>query len=87
MDVDIDTLIDQTGAPDDRGFEEMDVRQLGPPKPLSKTLEMLTELDRKLLVQFNDRAPQHLYPKLEERGYQYETVETGDSTVTLIWSQ
>lgn len=87
MDVDIETLIEQTDVPDDRSIEELDVRQLGPPKPLSKTLEMLPELDRELLVQFNDRAPQHLYPKLEERGYQYETVERDDSTVTLIWAE
>ncbi|MFC7074100.1 hypothetical protein ACFQJ7_01885 [Halovenus rubra] len=42
---------------------------------LSNTLKRLTERDETVLVQYNDRASQHLYPKLEDRGYQYETLE------------
>lgn len=38
-----------------------------------------------MLVQTNDRAPQHLYPRLEDRGYAYETVEADDDIVTAIW--
>jgi hypothetical protein len=39
-----------------------------------------------VLVQVNDRAPRHLYPKLDDRGYEYATVETGDGpVVTTIW--
>jgi len=78
-------FVEQTDAPATQRVEELDVRQLGPPKPLSKTLERLTEIDETVLVQYNDRAPQHLYPKLEDRGYQYETVETDEMTVTVIW--
>nr|WP_127014713.1 DUF2249 domain-containing protein [Haloarcula argentinensis] len=79
-------LISETDAPDDAPMERLDVQSLGPPKPLKQTLERLAELnDDTILVQFNDRAPQHLYPKLKDRGYDFESVETDDSTVTIIW--
>jgi hypothetical protein len=78
-------FVDQTDAPESQPLEALDVRQLGPPKPLSNTLERLTEIDETILVQYNDRAPQHLYPKLADRGYQYETIETAEMTVTVIW--
>jgi uncharacterized protein (DUF2249 family) len=75
-----------TGAPVERDVERLDVRNLGPPNPLVDTLETLTELaDSTLLLQVNDRAPQHLYPKLEDRGYEYATVEAADSVLTAIW--
>jgi len=66
------------------------VRSLGPPEPLQRTLELLAELpDETVLVQRNDRAPQFLDPKLEDRGYAYETVEgseaSDDEVVTVIW--
>lgn len=35
-------------------------------------------------MQVNDRAPQHLYPRPEERGYSYDTVETADGVVTVV---
>ena len=41
--------------------------------------------DSTVLVQVNDRAPQHLYPKLDDRGYDYATVEADDAVVTGIW--
>ncbi|MEF8853497.1 MAG: DUF2249 domain-containing protein [Haloarculaceae archaeon] len=65
----------------------MDVRNLGPPKPLANTLERLPDLgDETVLVQLNDRVPQHLYPRLDDRGYEYGTVETGEGTVvTAVW--
>ncbi|WP_276273894.1 DUF2249 domain-containing protein [Haloarcula litorea] len=76
----------ETNAPTDAPTERLDVRSLGPPKPLTETLETLATLDDDaVLVQYNDRAPQHLYPKLDDRGYAYETVETDDVTVTVIW--
>ncbi|MDX1747446.1 MAG: DUF2249 domain-containing protein, partial [Halobacteriales archaeon] len=60
--------------------------ELPPPQPLQNTLERLTELDTgTILVQLNDRAPQHLYPKLTDRGYEYETVEIDGVVVTVIW--
>ncbi|RLM90636.1 DUF2249 domain-containing protein [Haloarcula sp. Atlit-7R] len=79
-------LVSETDAPDDAPTESLDVQSLGPPKPLKQTLELLADLDDDtVLVQFNDRAPQHLYPKLEDRGYDFESVETEDTTVTVIW--
>ncbi len=81
------SVLSETDAPTDAPTERLDVRELGPPEPLRQTLETLAELDDgTVLVQENDRAPQHLYPKLDDRGYDYETVETDDATVTIIWT-
>lgn len=75
-----------TDAPTDRPVETLDVRSLGPPHPLRQTLETLADLpDGTVLVQYNDRAPQHLYPKLDDRGYAYETIEEHEVTTTAIW--
>lgn len=77
--------LDAVDVPADAATETLDVRDLGPPKPLKNTLERLVELDEgTVLVQVNDRAPQHLYPKLTDRGYEYETVEIADAVVTVI---
>ncbi|QCS42820.1 DUF2249 domain-containing protein [Natrinema versiforme] len=80
------TVVDRTDAPSDRPQETLDVRSLGPPNPLQQTLERLVELpDETVLIQRNDRVPQFLYPKLEDRGYAYETAELEDEVVTVIW--
>ena len=80
-------VTDQLGVPADAPRERLDVGNLGPPKPLKNTLERLAELDDDtVLVQLNDRAPQHLSPKLEDRGYEYETAEMEDGVVTAIWT-
>ncbi|WP_276299324.1 DUF2249 domain-containing protein [Halorussus lipolyticus] len=79
--------VERTDAPADRPREVLDVRELGPPKPLTETLETLAdESDDAVVVQVNDRAPQHLYPKLEDRGYEFETVEDGEAVLTTIWT-
>lgn len=76
----------KTTAPSDRPTETLDARELPPPEPLRATLERLADLDDDVvLVQVNDRAPQHLYPKLTDRGYRYDTVVTDDGAVTAIW--
>ncbi|WP_135363805.1 DUF2249 domain-containing protein [Halosimplex halophilum] len=81
-----EAVVAETDAPSEAPRETLDVRDLGPPKPLANTLERLVELDDEtVLVQFNDRAPQHLYPKLDDRGYEYATVERDGVTVTAIW--
>lgn len=80
------TVLDGTAAPVDRPTETLDVRELGPPEPLTETLESLVSLpDETMLVQRNDRVPQFLFPKLDDRGYEYDTVEVGDEVVTAIW--
>lgn len=77
-----------TDAPTDAPRETLDARELPPPQPLQNTLERLTELDDEtVLVQHNDRVPQHLFPQLDDRGYSYETVETDDAVVTAIWRE
>lgn len=81
-------VIAETNAPEDRSIERLDVRDLGPPEPLRRTLELLAGLpDETVLVQRNDRAPQFLYPKLGDRDYRYETVEREDTVLTVIWKQ
>lgn len=76
----------ETDAPPDRSFETLDARELPPPKPLRNTLERLTELDDETsLIQINDREPQHLYPKLTDRGFEFETIDTDEGIVTVIW--
>lgn len=73
-------------APQDAPIEELDVRDLPPPEPMTETLERLTALaEDAVLLQRNDRAPEFLYPKLADRGFDYETVETAESVYTAIW--
>jgi TusA-related sulfurtransferase len=82
----VEEHVTDTEAPPDRPHETMDARDLPPPQPLQNTLERLVELDDEtVLVQLNDRAPQHLYPKLADRGYQYETLDTELGVITVIW--
>ena len=81
-----DDLLTETSAPIDRPRETLDARELPPPQPLRNTLERLTELNEEtVLVQLNDRAPQHLYPRLAGRGYVYDTVERENVVLTVIW--
>ncbi|WP_254767844.1 DUF2249 domain-containing protein [Salinilacihabitans rarus] len=81
-------VVDATGAPSGRPRESIDVRSCGPPEPLRRTLELLADLpDETVLVQRNDRVPQFLFPKLDDRGYAYETVERDDDVVTVIWRE
>jgi len=83
-----ESILAETGAPTDAPVETLDVAAAGPPAPLRQTLELLPDLDDDVvLVQYNDRAPQHLYPKLDDRGYAYETVEQADATVTVVWRE
>jgi len=80
-------LLAEAGVPTDADREYLDVAELPPPEPLSETLERVAEMDDDdVLVQSNDRVPQHLFPKLEDRGYTWESVEGDDGTVlTAIW--
>lgn len=80
-------FLEKSGVPKDTPYERVDAADLPPPEPLTKTLETLAQLDdEEVLVQTNDRAPQHLYPKLDERGYEYATFEeSDDEVVTVIW--
>ncbi|MFB6200774.1 MAG: DUF2249 domain-containing protein [Halorhabdus sp.] len=75
----------QQAVPDRPNTETVDVRELPPPQPLQETLESLSALDDDgVLIQINDRTPQHLFPKLDARGFAYES--TGDDPVyTVIW--
>ena len=81
------SVVDRTAAPADRPQTVLDVRSLGPPEPLAETLELLADCpDETVLVQRNDRVPQFLFPKLDQRGYEYETLELEREVVTVIWA-
>ena len=82
-----DGLLEHEGVPTGPGPVEVDVRELPPPEPLQETLGTLESMDTAgLLVQINDRQPQHLFPMLEERGFAYES--TGkDPAYTAIWEK
>ena len=80
-----DGLLGSEAIPNGREPTVTDVRDLPPPEPLQETMETLEEMDGDgLLIQVNDRQPQHLFPLLEERGFQYES-SGNDPTYTAIW--
>jgi hypothetical protein len=70
----------------DRPIDFLDARELPPPEPLQQTMNRLADLDEStVFVQLNDRVPQFLFPKLDDQGIAYETVETDDGVVTAMW--
>ena len=77
-----------TAVPVEGSCETLDVRELPPPRPLKETLERLAAMEgSSVLVQVNDREPQHLYPRLEDRGYEHQTVDGKDAVLTAIWPE
>ncbi|MFB6111391.1 MAG: DUF2249 domain-containing protein [Halobacteriaceae archaeon] len=81
-----DELPDALEHPPGWPVETLDVRDLPPPEPLAETLERASALEEgTVLVQFNDRLPQHLFPKLEDREFLHDSVETAEGAVTAIW--
>lgn len=84
----VDDLFETTALPADASREFLDARDLPPPQPLQQTLERLAAMDDgAVLIQFNDRVPQHLYPRLTDRGYAFETVDDGEVVVTAVWNE
>ena len=69
------------------GMVVVDARGLEPPQPMQRILEALAGLPAGAsLLAKTDRRPMLLYPKLDERGYQYDTREAdGDGFETRIW--
>lgn len=63
----------------------LDVRDLEPPEPMVRTLEVLATMARgKTLLQLNVRVPQFLLPKLDERGFAYEIREQSADLIRLF---
>jgi hypothetical protein len=49
-------------------------------------MNRLAELDdATVFIQLNDRVPKLLFPKLDDRGIDYETTETDEGVVTAMW--
>lgn len=70
----------------DRPADFLDARDLPPPEPLEETMNRVAALEEStVFVQLNDRVPQFLFPKLDERGIEYRTAEVEDGVVTAIW--
>ncbi|MBB6646818.1 DUF2249 domain-containing protein [Halobellus ruber] len=70
----------------DRPVDFLDARDLPPPKPLEETMTRVADLEEPtVFVQLNDRVPQFLFPKLDERGIEYRTAEVEAGVVTAIW--
>jgi hypothetical protein len=70
----------------DRSVDFLDARDLPPPEPLQQTMNRLAELDdATVFIQLNDRVPKLLFPKLDDRGIDYETTETDEGVVTAMW--
>jgi uncharacterized protein (DUF2249 family) len=65
----------------------LDVRNLEPPEPLTRTLAALETLpDGYTLLQVNVRVPQFLLPLLAERGFDYDVDESQAGRVLVrIW--
>lgn len=60
---------------------ELDARGLEPPQPMMKILEALATLPAEAtLAAHTDRQPLLLYPRLEQRGYTYETLAQPDGS-------
>jgi hypothetical protein len=38
-----------------------------------------------VFVQLNDRSPQFLFPKLDDRGFVYRSIESSEGVFTAIW--
>lgn len=79
------TVPPEIDAPVTEPTATVDVRQSPPPEPLRRTLEKLESMDGGVLLQYNDRVPQMLFPKLDDRGFDYDYTETDDGAVTAIW--
>ncbi|WP_144905528.1 DUF2249 domain-containing protein [Halobellus captivus] len=82
----VEAHLTELDVPSDRAIDFLDARELPPPEPLQRTMNRLAELDdAHVFVQLNDRVPQFLFPKLDEQGIAYQTVETDEGVVTAIW--
>ena len=71
----------------DQAGTVLDLRGLEPPQPLQRALEALAQLPvGGSLTIHTDRRPMLLYPKLEERGFRYESAEAPEGGFrTRIW--
>jgi len=82
--MDPEDVLDREAVPNRSETEQLDVRELPPPEPLQKTLERHPTLGDAILIQINDRTPQHLLPKVEDRGFAHESIGEGP-VYTAIW--
>lgn len=63
----------------------LDVRGLEPPEPMVRILETLEHLPKgATLLVLHERRPLFLYPKLEERGFEYTTQEIAPGDVRIF---
>ena len=61
------------------GVVVLDARGLEPPEPMIRILEALATLPPDAILQAHtDRRPIHLYPMIEQRGFQADTTPASD---------
>ena len=78
-----DTGMNQCGGAQNKALEiqDLDARGLEPPQPLVNILEALACLPVSAqLAAHTDRRPIHLYPLLQERGFNSQTEEQSDGS-------
>jgi uncharacterized protein (DUF2249 family) len=82
-----DAVIDQmhrTPTEADEPVTILDVRGMDPPEPMVRTLAALDQLrEDETLLQINDRVPQHLLPKLNALGFDFEIREQSGGPVRV----
>ncbi|MGQ4556113.1 DUF2249 domain-containing protein [Halobellus sp. GM3] len=84
--MDPERYLAELGLAEDRAVDFLDARELPPPEPLQRTMNRLAELDEStVFMQLNDRVPQLLFPKLDERDIAHKTLETDDGVITAMW--
>lgn len=74
-----------TPRPEPEDIHLLDVREMEPPEPMVRTLEVLEAMPRgHTLIQINSRTPQFLLPELESRGFQYTLREEQPGVVRVF---
>ncbi len=73
----------------DRAVVTVDCRELLPPEPLIRVMQAVEKmLDSEAILMLHRQKPCALFPKLEERGLNYEVRELDDGSVQIqIWRE
>jgi len=79
------TYLSQTDAPTHLPCETVDVRDHPPAQSRRTTLNQLVDVEDTVVVQIDERRPAELRSDLEERGYQWQSLDAGEYVVTVIW--
>lgn len=77
-------VVQEKGCSSNSDEISIDVRGLLPPQPMARILDALDRLKQgQTLIVHHARRPVHLYPRLSELGYVYETTELAPDRVDI----